>query len=158
MYDISHQETKALAKQIEDENPDELLVPSNLSSHHHLIIKAKRHFATAKTPNFYHHLDWDLGILAIHVTKNTISRSIRFFNSFIKLSISRGHDIRIKDTGTFIVIRDRSLKIRLRETARYIQEPEEKTWDWQSTIPTGNLCFSYETYYSWGGGCTEWMY
>jgi hypothetical protein len=67
-------------------------------------------------------------------------------DTLIKLIKKRGHYIKI-DNGTFIVINDEELKVRLKEfTKRVLNKENKSPWDSYDYIPSGELSFRIEEY------------
>ena len=145
MHDFTYQETLTLAKKIEDENPDELIVLERLQNPEYLITKYKgnakpiEEFRTDIT-----RLLGGLDNLSIEVTKFTFKRALKFFNAFIMLAKARGHDVLVKDRKTIIVIREQELCIKLREPNRVHDQPGRNGWNERKYIPSSELSFRYE--------------
>jgi hypothetical protein len=145
MNNFTHNEVLHLAKTIEDENPDELIVPERLQNPDYLITKYKdnakpvEEFRTGIT-----RLLGGVDNLSIEVTKSTFKRSLKIFNAFIRLAKARGHEVLIKDRKTIIVIRDQELCIKLREPNRVHDHLGRNGWNERKYSSSGELSFRYE--------------
>ena len=81
------------------------------------------------------------GGLCILVSKSNISRAIRIMDALIKECKSRGHSIKI-DKGTFIVIEEVPLQIRLKELM--VRKQKQGTYGMENEYhPSGNLSISF---------------
>ena len=81
------------------------------------------------------------GGLSILVPKPYISRAIRIMDALVKECKSRGHSIKI-DKGTYIVIEDEPLQIRLKELMLTKQKQGKYGME-NEYYPSGNLSISY---------------
>ena len=133
MYSFKHPEVLALVKIIEEKNPKELIVPDRLYRPHPLITRFKDNtesyteFRTDIT-----RLRRGKNTLRIEITRYTLKRALIFFNAFINLAKARAHDIINQDNDTFIIIRDRKLKIRLREPNKVHDKKDKNGWSERS--------------------------
>ena len=147
MNEFTYQETLALAKRIENENPKELIVPSKLISPHPLVLRTKQHFKNLKSGFWSPLISTEEGFLSIRVTKQYISRALRFYDAFINLAESRGHGLVIVRHANYVIIRNEKLNIRLRETERVIEESTRNPYQSRKMEPTGIFCFCYDSYH-----------
>lgn len=143
MKDFTYQETLALADQIEQENPKELVKRDRLSNPHALVLRTKQHFKKSKIPRYGYHLWRDQNILSINATKKCLSRALLFFDSLIKLANARGHDIIIRNGKTIIIIRKIELEIYLRETKRVVDDKIKKVYESRKLETTGTLSLAF---------------
>jgi hypothetical protein len=124
------------------------IVPKRLSKPDSLITKSLELLNKDK-PSTWSHTNGLVssynGGLCILVSKSNISRAIRIMDALIKESKSRGHSIKI-DKGTFIVIEDEPLQIRLKELMLRKQKQGKYGME-NEYYPSGNLSISYVKFY-----------
>lgn len=71
------------------------------------------------------------------------------FDSVIKILIKKGHQIRIKEHVTVVIISEIEIPIRLREKTKRIRKIKSNySWNQYDYLPTGNLIFVVE-FESW---------
>lgn len=145
MNDFTHKEVLYLSKDIEDDNPKELIVPERLHYPHKLIKAYKENAKPVE--EFRTDITRFLGgenQLKIEVTKTTFKRALLFFNTFIKLSNARNHEVLIKDGKTFVKIKGQELAVKLREPNKTHDREGKYGWNERTYTPIGDLSFRYE--------------
>lgn len=85
--------------------------------------------------------------LSINVEGNQLNRAILIMDTFIKAIKLRGHYIKIGDRGTFIIINEVELKVRMLERKKRIANPNKVSWPTYEYIPTGILVFKLDDYH-----------
>ena len=130
MHNFPHSDTLARAKQIELDNPKELIVPKKLISPHHLVSDTKYHFSRNKRLSNWEPKTASLGEynLNIQVTKPLLSRSFIWFNSFIKLALARGHSICAEKNKTIFEINGVPMEVQLREKNKANYDNKKKLY------------------------------
>jgi len=136
---------KQIQKQIEQEAPKIINVPSKLTQPDKLIIAAR------ETLNKQANGHWRTGILSTHrdeiriaCTAGLIARSLRFMDTLIKTLRHRGHDISVRYDETYAVIEGTEIKIGLRE--RTVRIPPTEGRYSSDYKPTGILYLKMDNY------------
>lgn len=125
-----------LIKEIENNPNLPLSVPSNLINPDKLIVKAKESL-TKKEP---HYNRWEYSQnLSINVATENINRALCFMDGFIKLLNARGHNLIVNNEGTFAIVDNEKLKVRLREKNKRVIVKGKYSWDNSEYHPTGIL-------------------
>jgi len=136
-----------LTKEIENDRNVSLVVPERLLKPDKLIESAKK--ALAESYGYSSHGNrlhaWDQ--LKILVTKENIGRALRFMDTFIKAIRARGHDIKISNRDTFVIICEEEIKISCKEKAKRViisNSPYNNT----ELRSTGILSFNIDGFYT----------
>lgn len=140
-----------LKHQIENDASLKLTVPDKLTNPDKLIIAARE--SLNRKDSYAHHglISCQRGELNIRVTKENVSRALRFMDAFIKAMRARGHEITIENDSTYAVVKTQKLEVSLREKTKRI--PGTERWQTSDYQPTGQLVFKLdETCYD-----REWM-
>lgn len=134
-----------LQKRIEEDVNLPLLVPAKLKEPDKLIVEAKDSLDSEPFSK------WNISRLiatrgnrlSICVTKENVSRSLRFMDTFIKLVRARGHDIYVQNEKTRVIINDEELIVSFREKTERKIIPGSR-WNTTELVPTGILTFRLE--------------
>ena len=78
--------------------------------------------------------------LDIKVTRENISRALRFMDTLIKVLKSKGHEITSRYRDTYVVIHNQEVKIQLREKMKRVIIKKDN-WNNTELHPTGILSF-----------------
>lgn len=73
------------------------------------------------------------GELDINVNEKNVGRSLRFFDTIIKVLKARGHEINIKYSDTFVVIQGEEIKLKLREKLKR-EKVKNPNYSWDDTV------------------------
>ena len=142
-------ERAALKKEIETNEKLSLTVSDKLRNPDPLIKEAKEDLKDKKPALWSRHQNLiytSTNNICIEVSKSNITRALLFMDTLIKLIKKRGHKIKI-ERGTFIVINDEELKVRLKEFTKRVKiEESNSSWDRYEFIPSGALSFRIEGY------------
>jgi hypothetical protein len=125
-----------------------LEVPERLSSPDILVQEAKE-CLNDKNRNHSRHsgiLSTRNGYLNIRVSKDNISRALRFMDTLIKLLHERGHLIENKYDKTYVLIFEQKIEISLKEKLKRVEVPTDYSWVYHEYRPTGILTFRVEDY------------
>lgn len=140
---------------IENSCPKHIKVPIRLSSPEILVIQTKSHLETLQ-PYRWHDLDGIVlsqdGFLSVEVTKENISRMMRFIDSLIKLLRKRGHSVKVNGRATFVTIDEEQFQIKFREKCKRLKIKDDK-WGRTDLVPTGRLSVKLVHSYS----TIEWV-
>lgn len=142
-----------LEKEIISKEGGEIIVPDKLTNPDKLIIQA-RDLLTEKRGynsndgivNTYGHA------LSIRVTKDNISRALRFMDSFVKIIKKRGHSVELENHTSFLIIQGEKIEFYLREKLKRMPIESNTSWQQYDKIPTGKLAFNVKI--SWQ--ISEW--
>ena len=138
-----------IKNEIENNKQLKLTVPDKLKNLDQLIKEAKADLKDKKPSLWHNHqnlIHTSPGIISIAISKSNIARALLFMDTLIKLIKKRGHKIKI-DNGTYIVINEEELKVRLKEFTKRIKiEESNSSWDRYEFIPSGELSFRVESY------------
>jgi hypothetical protein len=139
-------------KEIEENLGLKLTVPERLSNPDKLIIAAKNSLSSRK-PDEYLYIgtisSWR-DELDIRVSRDNISRTLRFLDTLIKGLRLRGHDVQIKNGGTYAIVEEGDFKILIREKMKKVVK-KDGSWDRTVYHPTGILSFQ-SNYREWKDG------
>jgi hypothetical protein len=126
---------------------EKLIVPERLSKPEDLVIATKERAAASSKR------DWSSKVFSIYPdelnisgTDALLSRSLRFFDTLIKVLKLRGHTVKAESRETIALLFGEEIKIRLREKDKLIKEMDGK---WPRTLrkPTGVLYFGAKPSY-----------
>lgn len=137
--------------QIENDSSLKLTVPDKLINPDKLIIAARE--SLNRKDSYAHHglISCQRGEIDIRITKENISRALRFMDVFIKAMRARGHEIIVENDSTYAVVKTQQLEISLREKTKRI--PGTDRWQTSDYQPPGQLVFKLDkTFYD-----REWM-
>lgn len=138
-----------LTKDIEAEHPKEIIVPDNLIKPDELI-KEVRTDLRSKKPSSWRNIKTVINSsqeqISISVTKENVTRALRFMNAFIKLVRTRGHEIKIKDENTLLIVDGEEYKIRFREKHTRKTYMYGK-WERSDLFPNGILSLKLDDLY-----------
>jgi hypothetical protein len=125
---------------IPEEVDAEFRVPEKLTNPDKLIVNMKECIEDRQNRK------WDQPpkkkyeeLININVSKENLSRALRFMDSFIKVMRNRGHKVYVEG-GTFVILGDEKVSLYLRDLSKRIIV-EEKNWTRSELIPTGKLTF-----------------
>lgn len=142
-----------LEKEIISKEGGEIIVPDKLTNPDKLIIQArdllieKRGYNSSDgIVNTYGHA------LSIRVTKDNISRALRFMDSFVKIIKKRGHSVEFENHTSFLIIQGEKIEFYLREKLKRMPIESNTSWQQYDKIPTGKLAFNVKI--SWQ--ISEW--
>ncbi|SHG78981.1 hypothetical protein SAMN04488109_1846 [Chryseolinea serpens] len=120
---------------------EKLKVPERLSKPEDLVTATKERAAASSKR------DWSSKVFSIYPNELNISgtdallpRSLRFFDSFIKVLKLRGHAVTAENRETVAILFGEEIKIRLREKDKLTREMDGK-WPQTRRDPTGVLYF-----------------
>lgn len=142
-----------LEKEIISNEGGEIIVPDKLTNPDKLIIQT-RDLLTEKRGynssdgivNTYGHA------LSIRVTKDNVSRALRFMDAFVKIIKKRGHSISFENHTSFLIIQGEKIEFYLREKLKRMPIESNTGWQQYDKIPTGKLAFNVKI--SWQ--ISEW--
>ena len=138
-----------LTKEIETSHPKEVIVPDNLIKPDPLIKEARADLRSKKPSTwrgFKPTVNTSLSHLSISVTKENVTRALRFMNSFIKLARLRGHEIKVGSRTTMIIVDGEEYKIRFREKHTR-QKINDGRWETSELVPNGILSLKLDDLY-----------
>ena len=142
-------ERAIIKKDIESHKGLPLTVPEKITNSDPLIKEARADLRDKKAALWSRSQDLintSSEILNIEVSKSNIARALRFMDTLIKLIKKRGHSI-IVENGTFIIINEEELKVRLKEFTKRIKVIDNNTtWDRYEYKASGALSFRIEEY------------
>jgi len=116
---------------------DSLIVPERLSLPHPIIAKAKDSFQRSHRHYHFDEMYYNSSHnLNITVTRDNISRALRFMDTFIMIIEKRGHKIS-SNNNSCLLIQGESIEIRLSEKLRREPTKDEKSWHKFDFFPTG---------------------
>jgi hypothetical protein len=120
--------------------PDRLIVPDKL------IIEAQAKLEEGARSQWNSGiLHTSSGALEIRVSKDSISRALRIFDTLIKALRARGHNVSV-DRDTYAIVYDQKIRIALRE--RTTRVPAKDNTSYNEYKPTGILVFQVDPGYS----------
>ena len=126
---------------------EKLIVPERLSKPEDLVVATKERAAASSKR------DWSSKVFSTYPDELNISgtdallpRSLRFFDTLIKVLKLRGHTVKAESRETIALLFGVEIKIRLREKDKLIKEMDGK---WPRTLrePTGVLYFGAKPSY-----------
>lgn len=138
-----------LTKEIEATHPKEVIIPDSLIKPNPLIKEARTDLRSKKPSTwrgFKTTVSTSSSILSISVTKENVTRALRFMNSFIKLARLRGHEIKPGSRTTMIIIDGEEYKIRFREKHTR-QKINDGRWETSELVPNGTLSLKLDDLY-----------
>lgn len=131
--DVNHfyAHVNALQKEMETKSTFPFTVPKTLSNPDSLIIKTQKNLRSAGNG-----FPRDRGLirgssdggLNVLVSTATVLRALCFMDTLIKLLRLRGHDIKIEDRKTYVLIKKEKLQITLKEKLKMVQVPGKSSW------------------------------
>jgi hypothetical protein len=147
---------KLISTQIEKDKSISIIVPKKLKSKNILILEAKKSLEEHKKKYSHHNLfTTDLNQLNIKVGGELLNRSLCFMDTFIKITISRGHKIKIKNNLTYLTIKEEEIEIYIREKLKRLSSEKNNSWPKYDFIPCGILVFCAKIYihsFEWKDG------
>jgi len=137
-------------------NFKEYLEPTKRLSNPHHLIKATKLHLDSKEANYDKQVSSDSSrFLSITGSRPKVSEALRIFNSFIRLAEARGHQIKIVNHSTIILIDEVEIKIDMRERQkRVIDESMYSHFVYHKNVPSGILTFRRDDYHKreWDNG------
>ena len=126
-----------------------LEVPDRLSSRPDPLITSTKNYRDALKRH-----DWRRGgryperidVLNIDVSEESLPRAFRIMDTIIKALRTRGHEVKISEYKSYVIIDDESVAFRLREKNRVSEKKAE--YGSREKIPTGDFMFCIGEY-SW---------
>ncbi len=136
----------ALQRKIEADPSLDLNVKAELTNPDPLIISVQK--TLLKIPKEYK--DGDLlysssGELDIRVSQSQIHRVLCLMDSLIKIMRHRGHDFKMQDRDSYLIIGEDKFKMSLKEG--YTTDPLQNHWERSTYYPTGVFTLKFE---HWG--------
>lgn len=130
-----------LAKEIETELPKYLKVPEKLTDPDQLIIAVKSDLEPKKSTG-WHGLKSSVSssnnFLSVSVAKENVPRALRIMDTFIKLILARGHQLKVNERDTILFIHNENYVIRFRE--KQTRQPYKSgNWEHSDLVPNGIL-------------------
>jgi len=118
-----------------------------LTKPHHLVKAAKIHLREKKS-SYDGQVSSDFNqYLAISASKPLLSLALKIWNSFIRLTEARGHQVKVGNHSTIVVIDDIEIKIDLRERQkRMIDESMSTHYTYHKYVPSGIMCFRMDNF------------
>ncbi len=152
---ISESPIKNLCFEIIQSAGDNLVVPGRLNKPHQLITILQKDIAS-KAPDNYQYkgtVSSSGGVLDVRVSLKSLSRMLRFMDTFIKLIEARGHNIEFRNYQTYLNIEGHEFPIKFREKMRK-EVIVERPWNRTVFYPTGVLALisSVCLYREWKDG------
>lgn len=139
-------------KEIEEDTGINLQIPERLHNPHPLIAKYKENMILRKK----HYRDYNVGYdnhLSINVGDEHEHRALLIMDTLIKAIKHRGHDIKIVNRQTKLIIDGEDYEVSIREKNKRVEDENSTShWDRWRLIPTGLLVFKIEGYYG-----KEWI-
>lgn len=139
-----------ITKEIEEELTLELIVPERLSNPCVIIREARADLNLKKSTThrgFKTTISTSNNKLSISVTKENVPRALRIMDTFIKVSLARGHQIEIEGTETVYKVNGENYKIRFREKHTR-QNVNDGRWRTSELVPNGVLSLKLDTLFS----------
>lgn len=136
---------KGLQKEIEWQLKDILVVPEHLTNPDKLVIITRD-----KLNGKFKYTDSDYyqrcnKTLNIRVSKEQVSRVLRFIDTFIKALYARGHSIIVEAGNTYLLIKDEKIKINIREKTKRVKSVKQNgLWISYDYVYTGKLVFKVD--------------
>ncbi|MDO9253905.1 MAG: hypothetical protein Q7U54_00230 [Bacteroidales bacterium] len=136
-----------LQKEIECDKRLNLRVPEKLINPNKLIVDAKEDIYKKEVWNKAEGIAYTSpGVLSIRVSPNNIGRALRYMDTLIKALIARGHDIEIKNGGSYINVFGEAIGVVFKEGLK--REVITDQWGTHSeNQANGLLSFKLETLY-----------
>lgn len=131
------EKTRTQQKLIEKAVGDKLTVPKKLNNPDKLIAEFKGRHEVSERGDWskaYHQYPNALDIV---VTKESLHRALRFFDTIIKIIKIRGCSIGFGHNCTCVEIKGEKLEIRLREKNKITKEKDHHGWTSNKYEPTG---------------------
>ena len=143
-----------LQKEIEGTSID-LIVKETLLNPDPLVLKAERELCKREKDKHYRHgglLYAGKENLDIRVTPKLINRALCIMDTFIKAMRQRGHDFKIENGESYLIIADEKMAMTLRETqTKLINNDRLNLTEYQ---PSGVLAFEFKRYNA-SASCTD---
>ncbi|WP_108808927.1 hypothetical protein [Aquimarina spinulae] len=136
-----------LKKEIENDTTLNLIIPDELSKPDPLIIQTRKKLKTIKPSTWTQSKGLIISpedALNIEASKSSIPRALRFMDILIKVLKQRGHQVKIKEHRTFVIIEEEEIEIRCREKIKRIISESNS---WSEYIPSGVLSFKIDNSY-----------
>lgn len=153
--EVAESPFKLLLAEIENDDSLPLKVPDRLSSPDKLIIQARSIFEDEKKSYRYREgkiiSSRNTGI-DIRVAPKNIGRALHFMDTLIKLFRKRGHEVKVANNKSYIVLFGEEIEISILEKSRRITIQSSYSWTNTELQPTGILSFRLKRIYSLG----EW--
>jgi hypothetical protein len=140
---------KKLKLEILEDVKSFLEVPERLSNPD-ILVQEARDCLNDKNRNHSRHsgmLSTRDGYLTIRVSKDNVSRALRFMDTLIKLLRRRGHIVENKYDKTYIIIIGQKIEVSLKEKLKRVEVPTNYSWVYHEYQPTGILTFRVEGYH-----------
>lgn len=139
-----------LQKKIENDKNISLVVPDRLVNPDKMILAAKDTLTGKR--DYIHHgvVHTGAGQIDIRVAPGNVARALRFMDTFIKVIKARGHEIKLDDRDSYVIIEGEKMKITFREKLKRVVIKD--TWERTDYVPTGVLSFRAEIWFN----NTEW--
>ena len=146
-YDPTEDERIRIKHEITTRFKEYLEPTVKLTKPHHLVKDAKDHLVDRKS-SYDGHITTDSSqYLNISASKPLIQLALRVFNSFIRLAEARGHQVKVTNHSTVILIDDIDIKIDVRERQkRVIDESMSTQYTYHKYVPSGILCFRMDNF------------
>jgi hypothetical protein len=89
--------------------------------------------------SYYRNHDEKSQHVDVHVTPKLIERALDFLNKFLKYARIRKFHVSSSSRGTYIGLKNKSLRVRVRECYNRVKKPNAKPFDTEDKIPNGIL-------------------
>ena len=142
-----------LEKEIASKHNDDMFVADRLTNPDKLVIQARDLLAEKRGYNSSDGIVNTYGqVLSIRVTKDNVSRALRFMDAFVKIIKKRGHSIEFENHTSFLIIQGEKIEFYLREKLKRVSIESNTSWQQYDKIPTGKLAFNVKIRWQ----ITEW--
>jgi len=138
---ISPSPLTLLTKEIKGHDEQYVKVPKSLTNPNILIIRAKDCLLDKKRnwTRYAKVISSDSDVLDITVTSSNVDRALRIMDTFIKLLISRGHEVNVRNNSTYALVYGENIVFRLREKLNINKNPDPYSYD--RYVGSGKLAF-----------------
>ena len=142
-----------LEKEIAIKHNDDMCVADRLTNPDKLVIQARDLLAEKRGYSSSDGIVNTYGqVLSIRVTKDNVSRALRFMDAFVKIIKKRGHSISFENHTSYIEIQGEKFEFYLREKLKRVPKITNSSWQEYDHLPTGKLSFNVKIRWQ----ITEW--
>lgn len=136
---------EALKTEIENDKRVSLIVPDRLTKPDKLIETLKNELEGKTGYSSEGNRIKARDQLNVLVSKPLVGRALRFMDTFIKAIRTRGHDIEIRNSETYVLIFTEKIKISCKEKAKRVAMTD-RSYNYTELRATGILSFSIDDY------------